>query len=135
MKAPPNLNEAGERAWKEALQAIEDLNSPEGRFEEAATRYTIAVNIAHELEGDWTAKGRPTMTKGGATGKVDVAHPLIKAVLDCHATAAKFGTELGLGPQARKKLGVVRGRPQERVPAKDNEAGRPSKVVPIRKSG
>lgn len=135
MRAPKKLNAAGKEAWREALQAIEDLNAPEGRFEKAAARYAIAVGLAYELEADWTKKGRPTMTKGGATGRVDVAHPLIKAVLDCHATAAKFGTELGLGPQANKKLGAVRGRPQERVPARDSEAGRPAKVVPLRKNG
>lgn len=134
MNAPAGLGEAGDRAWREACQAIEEQSAPEGRFEEAAIRYAIAVDMAHELRSEWEGLGSPKLEKGGATGKVWVAHPLIKAISETHKDAARFGALLGLDPQARKKLGTIRGRPQERVPHKDPETGRPSKVVPIRRS-
>lgn len=134
MIAPEGLGEAGERAWRNAVQAIEEQKAPEGRFEDAAIRYALAVDMAHELRAEWIGLGSPKLEKGGATGKVWVAHPLIKSISEAEKDAARFGSLLGLDPQARKKLGAIRGRPQGRVPHKDSEAGRPSKVVPIRRS-
>jgi P27 family predicted phage terminase small subunit len=134
VKSPDGLGGAGERAWREAIQAIEEQNAPDGRFEEAATRYAIAVDIAHAIRGEWEEIGSPKLEWGGATGKVKVAHPLIKAMSDANRDAARFAADLGLTPQARKKLGAIRGRPQERVPTKRKDS-EPPKVVPLRKAG
>jgi P27 family predicted phage terminase small subunit len=132
VRAPKNLNSGGKRAWREAKQVIEELNAPEGLFEEAASRYAFACHLSHLLWLEWCKLGSPVLAKGGRTGREVVVHPLIDAMSQARKTAARFGDEFGLSPMSRKKLRGAMGRPQERVPARQRAEGGPPKVVPLR---
>lgn len=133
MRAPDNLGAAGKAAWAQAKTVINEQTAPADRFAEAAKRFARAVDTADRLNREWAKKKRPLLAKGGATGKADVPHPLIRMIAEAERDAAKFGSMLGLDPKSRKELGSLPGRPQERVP--ERAAGEPAKVVPLRAAG
>lgn len=109
--APEWLGKPGVRAWSEAVESVEALGCWG-----AAERYAWAVDIAHALRDEWLALGRPYLARGGKSGMATVPHPLLEAMGDAFRTASRFGGELGLDPQSRKRLRAARGRPQERAP-------------------
>lgn len=131
MKPPKGLNAAGLDARNHAVDACMDQLVPVERFTEAIDRFALAVDMAHRIQAEWVKRKLPILTKGGTTGNVVVAHPLVAMLAESERNAARFGGYLGLDPRSAKQLGALRGRPQERVPMR--KQGEPPKVVPLRR--
>lgn len=135
MKCPDGLTAAGKRAWTQAKESADEQVASTARFEESINRFARAVDLSDRIRREWIKLKRPLLSKGGATGRVLMAHPLVEMIAHAERNAARFGRELGLDPMSRKSLGAIRGRPQERVPPHWPRNGEPPKVVPLRKNG
>lgn len=107
-EAPALETEQGRRAWENALEAIGGELPAEVR--EPLERYARAADLAGLLRAEWEAAGRPATSKGGATGKVLVAHPLVKMIGEAEAEAAKLYEAL-LRPAAAPATRRGPGRP------------------------
>lgn len=77
--------------------------------EDFEKRYEDQLELVKLLRAEWEKLGKPLLAKGGATGKADVPHPLVKMLSDAEALAHRFGQQI-----KGKKLP---GRPPVAVPA------------------
>ena len=80
-------------------------------------RYGRAVERAEMLICEWVTAGRPLITLGGATGKAEVPHPLVRMIQDAEALADRFAKSL-------RATGKV-GRPAGSGSAADREESAP----------
>jgi hypothetical protein len=84
-----------------------------GRYEEACERRSLLVD-------EWVAAGRPFLTFGGATGKAEVMHPLVKALNEADALCDRLAKAVGVrhrGPQASDVPGDLPETVEELSPA------------------
>lgn len=108
--APPNLTAAGARAFRRALEHVDEP----ARFYDVAVTYARAVDREWRIRQAWHDLGEPATELGGARGETVVAHPLLKAMADAGSSILDASRVLGLDPKARQEVGGKRrpGRPQ-----------------------
>lgn len=101
LKAPAGLKAAGRDAFDRAINAVEEP----GRYYDAAVVYAEAVDRHAEIVGFWKSEGCPIVALGGATGKVEQAHPLLAAMNEAEKSIRQAAQVLGMDPASRNKLG------------------------------
>jgi len=79
--------------------------------EDARERYEVAKVRRALIVAEWEQLGRPVMTLGGATGRAQVPHPLLKVMSDADGLCDRL-------EQALRRRGVP-GRPPGAVSAPD----------------
>lgn len=109
MREPADLKTAeGKRAWKEAIATIEADGRDPAALLEPLKRYARAADLEARLREEWIADGSPTTTLGGVTGKLIVAHPILRSIEAASEHAAKRWQEL-VYPPRRGQVGRPRG--------------------------
>jgi P27 family predicted phage terminase small subunit len=124
VRPPSGLTAAARAAWQEAVATLAEIGEAPELSRGALDRYARAVGVWRQLERDWVKLGRPALALGGATGKVEVPHPLLGQIALARREAATLGGLLGLDPQGRRKLSrrVGAGRPPGAASAPDRAA-------------
>lgn len=82
-------------------------------LDDQEARYLAAVERERLLRARWVRLRKPVTSKGGATGKALVVHPLLREIQYAEAHAQKLGRELG------KVAQEGRGRPKASSSAPD----------------
>lgn len=116
LEAPKLETDQGRRAWENARQAVDGQDVAVIR--EPLERYARAADLAGLLREEWEREGRPATSKGGATGKALVAHPLVKMIADAEAEAGKLYDAL-IRPSAPAPARRGPGRPVGSASAPD----------------
>lgn len=104
-------------AWRRAWETTTD---PE-RHRDAIARYVAAVDATDRIRKAWSDAGFPVIGSGGATGRADVAHPVLRALREHEAHTQRLADDLGLLPAKNKQVG----RPAGAVSAADRRAEPP----------
>jgi len=85
----------------------------------AERRYSDALEREAMLKSFWENKGFPITVLGGSTGRVEVVHPLIAAIVQAEAHTERMSRPLV------EKVKRPVGRPKGSESAPDRDAGRP----------
>ena len=103
-RRPPDLNAAGVRAWKRALEHLAGREAdPEALFDQLVL-YARAVDRSARANEAWRKAGRP-LTAENPNGSSGV-HPLLKAIEDADRAVWRYGRALGLNvPGVARRVG------------------------------
>ena len=109
---PAYLSSRAQRAWRTAIEAVDD---PE-RYEHAVAEYALSIHRVDRLRKAWREAGEPAVTTGGATGLAIVPHPLVGMIGQAEKQTHELASSLGLTPDGLRKVKPKMGRPKEIVP-------------------
>lgn len=99
------MSPAGKKAAQRARMAIERQGLDPDLLTDLVDQYARAVDDVDHLRSAWNALGRPAMTDGGATGKAEVAHPLIRQIHEAEKLAASLAENVGLTIKSKRGPG------------------------------